>query len=213
MLLLILIASVFAESTCDTNINPMRARPLILNSNGELVAGPDIGGAIMHYFDGDIPWGTDVSVPIQDLYPEDMTSYADDAGGTVYTSPGPTFLPGVVGNVLVDGNNSSHVRACACPSMYNCSNENCQFSAEVTGVTVSLVCGGDCQPSDPDDNSEDDTSEDPTTPENFDSHEADEEDGGHPVDHCTISGCEEQCNNVDSDSYHEWISEVLKGKL
>jgi len=213
MILFAFLSISFAEDSCENPVNPMSARPLIRNSDGDLVAGPDIGGAIMHYFDGDIPWGTDVSIPIQDLYPKDMTSYADDAEGTIYTSPGPNNNPGVVGNVIIDGTDKSHVRACACPSMYNCSNESCQYNAEISGVSVSLVCGGECQPSSPDSNSEDSTSSDPTSPEGFDSHEGNDEDGGHPIDHCTISSCEEQCNNVDSESYHEWITKVLKGKL
>jgi len=210
MILLTLISNSFSQD-CQGPLNAMAARPLIQKSDGEFVAGPDIGGAIMHYFSGQIPWGSGVSVPIQDLYPNNMTVYADTASNTtIYTSATPTFN-GVLGNVLVDGTDSNHVRACTCPHDMDCSNGDCNYSAEVSLYSVSLVCGGECSQMTPDSSSEDPTSGDPTTP----GQTEDEEDGSTPLgaDWCDITSCEEECNDVNAPSYSDWVEKVLKGKL
>jgi hypothetical protein len=207
MIFLLLYSSAFAEQ-CQDIAHPMAVRPLVTNQFGQLVPGPDLGGALMHYFNGNIPWGSGVTVAIPDLYPANMGEYADESQGPVYgtttTSYGTTL-----GNVLIDDTDNNHVIACTCPTEMDCNSGGCQYQAEIS-LGVVLTCAGECWPADSSSGGEGPTNDDPTTPQNTDD---DTVDVGTPLDTdwCSTTSCQEECNDVNSGNYNEWINKVYKG--
>ncbi len=206
--MIFLFLSIASAEECFSISRPMAARPLVQNHDGNLVPGPDLGGALMHYFDGNIPWGSGVTVPITDLYPANMGEYADQSPGPLYgvveSSYGTTL-----GNVLIDDDDNNHVIACTCPTDMDCNSGECAYQAEIS-LSLSLTCSGECRPPDQNNSNEGPSEEDPTTPQNTDDGTVDV---GTPLDTdwCSTTSCQEECNDVNSGTYNEWINKVYKG--
>ena len=133
-------------------LSPMQIRPVIVNSNGDFVTLPTVGSALVAYYNGSIPFGSATAVPVADLYPTNMTQWADNFGTVVIADadiqaelPGSTFET-PIGAILHESGTNPAMFHCAASE--GCPSGHCGFEVYMGLNGVQFQCIADTSCSD-----------------------------------------------------------------
>lgn len=219
----LLAANAFAQ-TVDPNVGindhldvgdvvtPMQLRPAILNSNGDLVTLPTIGSALNAYYTGSIPFVQGAVVAVQDVYPGDMTQWADNFGTVVASADDLVQADGYQGfpatnltiGTFMYEENRNVVFACVCPS--SCSVADCSYEANIGFGGLEMQCAGECEPMESQTTEESGTST--SDPQNTEGETSDNT-SSTTFDECTGASCESEGKRTADDDYHDWLMSII----
>ena len=194
-----------------TQAELMQSVPLVLDSSGNLVTLPTIGSALNAHYNGSIPFTQAISGPITDIYPSDMTQWADNFGTIIVSVAELGAIPSdqtfELGSLMYTPS-FNQVWSCTCPQ--SCSSADCMFNYIFGGSSLyvdglELSCNGQCASQDSSCTEENGTST--SDPQNTEG-ETSSTNTGSTFNECDVP-CTLETKTITDPDYDAWLQEMI----